>query len=360
VKRLVVALALVVSSLAGLQACSPSGGADAITTQESTKWTSQAPTKAMGLSIVDRMFTAPKNVAHGGLRHVVYELPSNEGPHRLEYLERVVADGQGHFALTPVRVDAPAMNATQLETFELIQKQRESFFFSYRDFGVRDRALFQANYRVTTVPTNEAFLGRECVELEIRRHDQPQTWYSVLVDSKSGLVLRSVERTTAGVVLSRTEFLEFTLTPDLEGVEWFSPRYAPTAVPLTAASSTTLGFTPAEPRLLPAGFQHLSSDVLSAEGDPWVRRVYGDGVESLFVLHKRRADHGLLQASSPHQSERMNAGSMPAPTAPTTVTIRLCQVGPWTMAEATRGLEQIFVVGKVAEAEVIRVLQSTL
>lgn len=359
-KRLALAFVGAVLALGVVQSCSRSG-TSTTASPETTAWTSLTPAKAMELSLVDRMFVAPKNVLHGGVRHVVYDLPTPGGVQRLEYLERVVADGHGQFSITPVSVVSPAMTTAQRETFELIQKQREGFFFNYRDFGIRDRELFGTNYRVVTVPTVTSFLGRDCIELEIRRRDEAATWYLALVDSKTGLVMRCVEYTTAGSILSRTEFTEFTLEPDLEGVEWHETRYAPETTPLTPASISALGFVPAEPRLLPVGFQHLSSDVVTAEGESWVRRVYGDGVESLFVLHRRRTEPGLLEASSDTSSLRMGSASSPvASGAPSTVTVRLCQVGPWTMAEATRGLERIFVVGKVAEAEVVRVLQSTL
>lgn len=341
---------------AGSTSCSRT---DAVSTLESAASQPNQP-KASALGLVDRIHHARLTVAHAGRRLVEYMLPSAGSAATLSYEEDVIADGQGHFSLTPASVRMPAMNANQRDTFDLLQKQREGFFFSYRDFGVRHRQLFAQNYRIVELPTRSTVAGRSCVEIEVRRVDHASTWYLVDVDEESGLVLRHREYTLEGHMLARAEFLDFTTAPQLDGVEWHDSGAEDTRKKLAPGAEAVLGFAPASPSFLPSGFQLLETDVVEADGKSWIRRTYGDGVESLFLLH---ADAGAAPRTRALVSTPSASGDesvLSATDAPPLLKVRLCQVGPWTLAEANAGLEQIFVVGKLGEADVVRVLQSAL
>ena len=116
------------------------------------------------------------------------------------------------------------------------------------------------------------------------------------------------------------------------------------------------------PRLLPAGYQHLRSEILrDAADEAWLRHVYRDGVENLLVLEKTA--HAGVQdqaatASSTYktpQPETQTAGVVPPP-AP--YKVRLMNAGPLTIAEVAQGDSQLFVVGKISEDDVLRLLKS--
>lgn len=308
--------------------------------------------------LFDRIQLAPLRVRHGGTRRLEFHYDTAGVAHSLVYTERVTADGRGQFALDPVNVTMPAMTTVQLEAFELLQKRREGFFFRYRDFGVRQRDLFLANYRVAERTTHAVVAGRGCTEFEVRRIDRSLNTYIIDVDIDTGLVLRCTEFSADRRVAARFEFTEFTLDPVLDGVEWFTPKDPSNTVELSSEALASLDFTPASPRLLPKGYQLLRSEIVPEGGKVWVRRVYGDGVECLFVLHS-----GSRAALEPGLDSRSaGPGTTPveqsALAAAKILNVRLCQAGTWTLAEAVRGGEQIFVIGKLPEEDVARLLQS--
>jgi hypothetical protein len=80
-------------------------------------------------------------VAHGGTRRLEYHYEIAGAPQSLICEERVTADGRGHFAIDPLRVGAPALTDAQREVFDLVQKNREGFFFRFRDFRRASAAI---------------------------------------------------------------------------------------------------------------------------------------------------------------------------------------------------------------------------
>lgn len=312
--------------------------------------------------ILDRMQMAPTTVKHGGTRRLEYHYEIAGVTQTLVYEERVTADGNGRFALDPLGVRAPSMTTAQREVFDLVQKNREGFFFRYRDFGVRKRELMFENYRIVDLRTNPVVAGRECVEFEFERLTGAQSRYHVAVDRETALVLRSTELDLTGRVLANAEFVEFTLDPVVsDAVAWFVPTHQGLPLDPISLSAGGFRFPPMEPRLLPTGYQHLYSEVVRNEQDAWIRRIYSDGVEHLFLLQK-----GVRQASEQPTADqtdtRTTLGSAATdlpPAAPGPYKIRVCAAGPWTLAEFVRDDEQVFVVGK-SEDDVLRLLKSCL
>jgi hypothetical protein len=307
-------------------------------------------------ALIERIQDAALRVKHGGTRHLWFEYQSEGADHALErhtleYMEHVTADGQGRFALDPGAIVQPAMNAQQREVFELLQKQREGFFFRYRDFGVRQRNLFQANYSVEVLGTPIAVAGRTCTQIDVRRVGKAHSKYRAAIDDATGLVMRWTETTLEGRIIASSEFVEFTLDPVLDGVDWFestlqvqSLQSGPT---LSGEELAALGFQPHTPQILPAGYQLLRSErVVETDGKSWLRRVYGDGLENLFVLERGSdpGQAGALHASTSGPSDQ--------------IVVRVCQAGAWTLAEVFGRSGQLFVVGKVGEDEVVDCLQS--
>lgn len=310
--------------------------------------------------LFDRIALAPLHVRHSGMRRLEFHYDSGGSAHTLEYEERVSADGEGRFALDPVRVSTPAMTPGQHEVFELIQKKREGFFYRYRDFGVRQRQLFLSNYRITELNSSLVVADRKCIEIDVRRSDGVSNSYVAAVDIETALVLRCTEFAPDGHIVSKLEFTSIDFDPALDEVEWFVPRDPNDTEDLSDSALAELGFSPATPRTLPKGYQLLHSEVLHQGRDRWVRRVYGDGVESLFVLHS----HGYAleaqvmepRANGPALAQSRDVvGTNSEP-----LKVRLCAAGPWTLAEVVRGDDRVFVVGKIPESDVVRLLQSAL
>jgi outer membrane lipoprotein-sorting protein len=323
-------------------------------------------------TLIERIQQAPLRVKHGGTRRLEFHYASEGVEHTLAYQEHVTADGQGRFALDPGQIEQPAMNTQQREVFELLQKQHEGFFFRYRDFGVRQRNLFEANYSVQVLGTPIAVAGRTCTQIDVRRNGRnASSTYRAAIDDETGLVMRWTESTLDGRLLARSEFVDFTLDPVLDGVEWFvSPLQVESlqsGQDLSAQDLATLGFQPHSLQVLPPGYQLLRSERVIENETTWLRRVYGDGLENLFVLERgpdletphtapssdhpnRDAQHASSTAQSGTGQAGTNSGGQ--------ITVRICQAGQWTLAEVSSGPGQLFVIGKVGEADVVDCLQS--
>lgn len=340
--------------LACATACSRApAGANAIVGQGS----SAAVEIGSPQALIERIQTAPMRVRHAGTRRLQFYYEVEGVQRKLEYQEHVVTDGNGRFALDPLEVAAPPMSTAQREVFDLQQKAREGFFFRYRDFGVRQRDLFAENYRVQVLGSSLTVAGRECSQIEVRHRRAGPTWYQAAVDVETGLVLRWSEFSTAGQLVARSEYLDITLDPVLDGVDWFVSPLQIVALEPGHESAALLGFQPHQVQLLPAGYQILRSEMLHEGATTWLRRVYGDGVENLFVLER-----GADAAPSPKASRvPANADATQRTAlgdAPVTLVVRLCQVGAWTLAEAAQGSAKLFVVGKVGEDDVVSCLKS--
>ncbi len=313
-------------------------------------------------ALIERIQQAPVRIKHGGTRRLEFHYESEGVEHTLAYLEHVTADGKGNFALDPGQIEQPAMSTPQREMFELLQKQHEGFFFRYRDFGVRQRNLFEANYSVQVLGTPIAVAGRMCTQIDVRRIGRgARSTYRAAIDDQTGLVLRWTETTLEGRLLARSEFVDFTLDPVLDGVDWFvSPLQVESLQSghdLSAQDLATLGFQPHSLQVLPPGYQLLRSERIVESGTTWLRRVYGDGLENLFVLE--RGPDTTPPTPTP-QHDRAHPGAQHATTTPGSgeIVVRICQAGEWTLAEVVHGSGQLFVIGKVGEPDVVDCLQS--
>lgn len=331
---------------------------------------SQAAAQSNGLEVVlaqtplfERMQMATTTVRHGGTRRLQYHYEVAGVAHALTYEERVTADGHGRFALDPLRVGEPVMTTAQREVFDLLQKQREGFFFRFRDFGVRQRDLFFANYRIVDLHTNPVVAGRACMEIEVARITNATVRYRLAVDIETALVMRSVETAPDGREVARSEFIEFTLDPMVPAdIQWFTPKYVGQPLDTTSLAAAGFTFPPIAPKFLPVGYQHLHSEIVREADDAWIRRVYSDGVENLFLLQKGLRGVSILDIDARGDSRGVSTSTSSSADSLSAepYKIRIMTAGTWTLAEVSRGEEQIFVVGKIGEDEVLRVLKSSL
>ncbi|MDZ4773769.1 MAG: hypothetical protein SGI72_11625 [Planctomycetota bacterium] len=352
----------VLASLASVFAASCSRSHAPTSAQEVSAQSGGADFVLAQAPIQERMRLAPTTVRHSGTRRLVFHYDIAGVAHTMRYEERMTADGTGRFAIDPLRVVEPAMTVEQHEVFELLQKNREGFFHRFRDFGVRQRDLFLANYRIVDLHTNPVVVGRACNEFEVERKTGTGDKYRLAVDVQTALVLRSIEFAESGGEVARVEFVDFTLDPVLDNVAWFTPRYDGTPFDPANHAAAGLAFKPHVPRLLPAGYQHLHSEILrDAADEAWLRHVYSDGVENLLVLEKT-AHVGVGDLATPTRStsrtQQPEEQTASVPTLPAPYKVRLMNAGALTIAEVEQGGSQLFVVGKISEDDVLRVLKS--
>lgn len=326
--------------LAFLAACGGGVGSSASTATTSESALQSVPASALP-EFIARMVDAPERVAHGGVRRVEYHFDVDGITSSMVYDERVTADGQGRYAIEPITVTSPVMNAPQRELFEELQRARQGFFFKYRDLRVRGLEPFARNYVVQVLANTPVVAGVECVEIEVTPRNGPARSYRLAIEARSGLVLRAIERDAAGTTVASTTYLEFTHDPVLAGVEFHVERYPGTPLPTAALSA---GAAPAEPRVLPVGYREVTSEQIDVEGKTYIRRVYGDGLENVFLLEC------VAAGASAHAA---------TPAVPK-LTVRMTELGPFRIAEVVRGGGSLFLVGKISEADVLEILRSAL
>jgi hypothetical protein len=310
----------------------------------------QASLAAPTLPFLERVADAPSHVAHAGRRRVEVRIEVEGVQRALVYVEHVVADGQGRYSILPVAVETPAMTTIQREVFDELQRARQGFFFKHRDLRVRDVALFLENYAVHAVAEPAIVAGTSCVELEIAPRRGPARSYRLAVEPGTGLVLRTIERDASGAEVGRTEFQDFTLAPELDQVEWHVETLTPTPLQDATFPATE---PPARPQILPEGYREIAADLVAAGGDLYVRRVFGDGLETAFFLERRAPAAGSVPVTSANPVQATPAG-------PKNLAVRIAEVGAFRVAEVDVGARRLLVVGKLAEDEVLAILRSAL
>ena len=103
----------------------------------------------------------------------------------------------------------------------------------------------------------------------------------------------------------------------------------------------------------------MRSEIVRHGQDAWIRRIYSDGVEHIFLL--QNGSHGsqdtpwVAPTGPTRGSIAQDTSTAPAQTA--NYKIRVFSAGPWTLAEVSRGDEQVFAIGR-NEDDVLRMLQS--
>lgn len=321
-------------------ACAPAGDANG------------AGAKSLGTgsppqAFLDLIPNAPSATAYHGRRRVWASWKVAGDVRTLDYHETVSSDGQGAFRIEPGRVSTPRMTAQEEQFFALLQEGRDGFFFRHRDFRIRDLALCLLNYAIQDTGVLEAVAGRTCNVIELRRYSGATSWYRAAVDPQTGLVMRFEELDVQRRLLSKVEFVEFSLGPVPAGVVLHGDRYVSVPIDPDGDTSAQLGFQVQAPRILPAGYRRTRADGVFEDGRHWARLFYGDGVDQVFFLHTR------LPAGQGHTAVPTEQYVGPK-------VLRVLPMGPWTMLEARLGADLYVAVGKVDEAALRRMIQSAL
>ena len=322
----------------GVVACGP-GAPDAPSPAQAVVGSGSPAT-----ALLERISEAPRAVAYQGTRRVSFEYELDGATTTLRYTERVLSTGDGRFAIDPIAIEAPAMSAREAELFLLMQKNREGFFYRYRDFRIDDLPAFLASYSIADEGGEPTIVGRACTELAIRRRRSAPTWYRAAVDAETGLVLRCEEIDDAsGNVVARVEFLDLEIGPLDPALESEMHVDLPSsALDLHADTVAQIGFRVLVPRALPEGFELARAErVDDEEGRPWARLVYGDGASKLFLLHTEIAPE-------------------PGAAEPEMRSVRVFHVGPWVVAQGFLGRHRLIAMGKLEVATLLRTIESAL
>lgn len=308
----------------------------------------------------ERLAEAPETIAHHGLRRVRQTFEVAGSPREVEYVESVVADGRGGFAVAIEDVIVPVLSPQEEQVFVALQENRQQFLFESRDFRIRSLALFREEYGMRELGDVEV-AGRTCVRLEVKRREGARRTYELAVDPRTGLVLSSEERSLDGRPLSSSAFETFELgTPAQDAPRMFEQPFGRRVIDDGASTSEQIGFPPLQPTLIPEGYRLAETDFLPVTYEDgsvrnWLRFVYEDGVERLYFLHSPEPDalpHDLGLAMGPQVVTIAPAFRDDH--------VKVAEIGPWKVVDgAVRG-QGVVALGKVSEQELLQLVQSAL
>ncbi len=295
---------------------------------------------------LERIANAPEHVAFSGTRRVFLAYVQAGAPAVLQYTERVTSAGDGRFAINPLVLEAPVLELAEGQLFSILQKNREAYFYRYRDFRIHDLALFLQAYVVTDTGASPVVAGRPCVELAVEAAHRGDGRFRIAVDAANGLVLRSEELDASGAVIARTEFQDLDLSPDLSGVE-LHQDLATETLDLDGDPGAQLGFPLLAPTLLPEGYTLREARKIEVYGRVWARLVYGNGVaQAFFLLSAEPAGSG-------------QAGLLP-PGQPDPRTVSVLRVGTLVVAQGNLGDHLVIAAGKLGPDVLLRMIDSAL
>lgn len=343
---------------AGVVATQVTGQGDPLTTQQ----------------LLARIESSITEIAFHGERRVRMDYRVLGGERELEYVERVVSDGEGGFGMVVGEILSPAMTPDEEEFFRILQESRQGFFYRYRDFRIRDLALFQQGYtlRQTGLAT---ICERPCVVLEVRHRERRGRWYRVAVDPRTGVVMRAEEHAgAANRIVASVEFEAFEEGSPAEEIALYQTRIERDRVDLTIDTVDQVGFQVLRPTLLPEGYRFEGADSMQdPDGRTWVRQVFADGVEHLFFLQSPVVDgfrplergaalEGFGTSAAPGRTTGQTGPNGELGTAEDLKDDRVtvAAVGPWTVVEGTVRGRSVVAIGKVVESELLQLVQSAL
>ena len=260
------------------------------------------------------------------------------------YREQLSCDGQGRFAVDPLETIDPQLGGGQQSVFFLVQKHREGFMFWHRDFMVRDLDLFFSRYQAVDLGVTTTVAGKECAQLDVQLQQGAQSVVHLAIDLETSMLLRAREESLAdGSLLALIEFESLADVPDFSGTVFHLPLNKETQLDKL---TTPLLFVAAKPKLLPAGYQLLTSTVLEDVNgaETWVRYIYSDGLQELFFLYTG-------------EQELISAGS-PAPPATKKDSVTVLQVGPWNVVQGTVFDGEVIVMGVAPVTELLDMVES--
>lgn len=279
-------------------------------------------------------------VRHEGVRLVEVFEHEGDAVERIAYRERIATDGEGRFSIR--FLEAVTALPPDTASFALQHYQREGLNYRYRDFAIRDDALFRRNYSMERREGTVEIAGRPCTEYDVR--SASGSGYTVAVDDGTGIALRYTERDAEGRVVAAMRYETFASRPD-PGTAYHRSWVDEQPLTWNDASQRELDRSGAlRPRLAPRGYElHEASTVTDTSGERWLKLEYTDGVECAFFLC------ALPDADRAAVASRTGADEA--------VVFRM---GVATVVQANLRGRQLVAVGKVGERELLDLLESAL
>ena len=281
-----------------------------------------------------------------GVRRVEAHWKEGDVEHALIYRERVTGDGTGRFDLQFVELIEPLLPPPQASQFEFLHESREGLFFRYRDFEIRDFALFSANFNARQTGDVADVAGRPVERWVVQRRAGPERRYIVDLDVENGIALRVCEELLDGTPVSLLQYESLNLAPDLNNVPFHQPSNGEFALTTSGVGlARGLGFTPHQPRHLPRGYSlHEAAKLIDPkDGRTWAKLVYSDGVDLMFFVE------GDPQKPSPHVQP--SATQRPG-------TLRSMRVGLWTVLQSDYLGRDAIAMGKQGELALADAIRS--
>ena len=285
--------------------------------------------------------------SYSGVRQVEVFDWESAAPRHVAYRERVVTDGAGRFSAKPVEPLSSIEGGW--DSFVLDLHSWEAVSFRYRDFDVRDEGLFARNYRMLDLGTEVEVAGRRADAYRVERRSTRGGSFELAYDRETGVLLRSLERDADGRLVAAMEFETFAVGAPPADVIWHGARVQETPLDWRALGSGQ-GSQYLAPRVVPAGFELREAvRVDDGAGSRWLRLTYLDGVEPLFFV-------AALPGSN--AAARFGGGAQ-GPEGPGHRVV-VSQLGDTRVAQGFIGEHVIVAAGRVAEAELLDLIESAL
>lgn len=295
------------------------------------------------------------SVAHAGIRRL--EFPHVAGPGR-SFRERIATDGKGNYSIQPF--DALEASSSEWDNFELLQRGREGFHFRYRDFLVRDPRLFARNWRTTDQERMVLVAGRACALYRVERMEGEPVVFELSIDADTGLVLASQELDADGQLVATMTYESLRLDLDPSTVVWHVPANEERVLdPAKTDLAEAIGEQPLRPRLLPRGYGPLeTATVGDGKGAKWLMLTYSDGIEPLFFFQAMQGANGVSDANAHELAARSEARLDGAQRTPSSVVV--FEIGAATAIQGTVDGFELMVIGRVPQAELLDLIESSL
>jgi hypothetical protein len=285
------------------------------------------------INFLAAMPSAPFRTNYRGVRRLEFHLDNAGIPTVLAYREEVGSNGTGKFAIETIEALSILRDP---DLFLLLQDQRQGFTYRYRDFQVRDRALFDQNYDVVVVAGPTVVANTDCIQIHVQLRNNPVRFYLADVHARSGLVLRWEERElSTNSLLGRMEFETFQLGADVSDMNLRDRLFPAAPIDLSGDTGAQVGFEVLQPTDIPTGFQvEFAESLIDDLGRTWAKLVYSDGVDRVVFMHRAQTQGEILPGL-----------------------VESLTVGPWTAVFGEVNGYPVIVMGKVAEPELLDLLK---
>lgn len=178
----------------------------------------------------------------------------------------------------------PALHAAFLRLQARFTTGLGNLVATWRDFSVRNQALFEDNYEWSQVSASKYVAGRDCTVAEVRPDFPDRPSYRVWADKETHIILKALEYTPDGVLASEMEVTSLDLDPVLTEDDLADLSYVEQAEASEGEIEGFVNFESFEPSYLPAGFELRSTRIAQVAGFPISVHTWGDGVVELMLV----------------------------------------------------------------------------